>query len=93
MEIRDFVAHRSFTGNGLWQWDEKLRLSGPAETKIWLDRLLVATMKRFTVLGYIKKPFDTKESIAMRGAMKSEFRLGRDHLWTKIDSSSILGFI
>jgi hypothetical protein len=67
MGFRDFAANRSFSGNGLWQWDEKLRLSGPAETKIWLDRLLVATMKRFTVLGYIKKPFDTKESIAMRG--------------------------
>jgi hypothetical protein len=23
MEIRDFVANRSFSGNGLWQWYEK----------------------------------------------------------------------
>jgi hypothetical protein len=30
MEIRDFAANRSFSGNGLWQWDEKQRLSGPA---------------------------------------------------------------
>jgi hypothetical protein len=23
MEIRDFAANRSFSENGLWQWDEK----------------------------------------------------------------------
>jgi hypothetical protein len=23
MEIRDFAANRSFSGNGLWQWYEK----------------------------------------------------------------------
>jgi hypothetical protein len=30
MEIRDFAANRSFSGNGLWQWYEKPGLSGPA---------------------------------------------------------------
>jgi hypothetical protein len=27
MEIRDFVANRSFSGNGLWQWYEKQGLA------------------------------------------------------------------
>ena len=65
MEIRDFAVNGSFSGNGLWQWYEKPGLSGPAETKIWLDRILVATMKRLPELGYLEKPLDTTESGVM----------------------------
>jgi hypothetical protein len=31
MGIRDFAANRSFSGNGLWQWDEKQGLARHAE--------------------------------------------------------------
>ena len=39
MEIRDFVVNRSFSGNGLWQWDEKQGLArhaiSPRSEQYW----------------------------------------------------------
>jgi hypothetical protein len=44
MEIRDFAAKRSFSGNGLWQWYEKLGLSGPAECSWVVSRRVRAAV-------------------------------------------------
>ena len=41
MGFRDFAANRSFSGNGLWQWDEKSGLARHAgDCLIQLVRVL-----------------------------------------------------
>jgi hypothetical protein len=54
MDACDFIALGFFSENGLGQTHEKRGLSGPAETKIRLDRLLVATKNRFLNDGNVR---------------------------------------
>ena len=44
MEIRDFVANRSFSGNGLWQWYEKPGLARHADCSWVVSRRVRAAV-------------------------------------------------
>ena len=62
MEIRDFVAYRGFSGNGLWQRDEKPGLARHAECSsvVGLGTQMDRTFLRIWVYGEGERPEPTR---------------------------------